>query len=74
LTKGGRGDLRTIFEAVEMKRKKEKPDKSFNPEKYKMTCCPHCKGAGKSPDGEERIEVCGQCGGFGWIKKEEEDK
>ncbi len=74
LAKGGRGDLRIIFEAAEVKRKKEKSGKSFNPEKYKMTRCPHCKGTGKSPDGDEEAEVCSQCGGFGWIKKEGEDK
>jgi len=65
--------LGIIFEAAEMKRRKDKSDKSFNPEKYKMTWCPHCKGTGKSPDGEE-IKVCSQCGGFGWVKKEGEGK
>jgi hypothetical protein len=101
-----------------MKRKKEKLNKNFNPEKYKMACCPYCKGTGKSPDGDEgvnpfdspslvpgfipdgkhddqnagnqvegsglilsgafraveRIKVCSQCGGFGWIKKEGGDQ
>ena len=53
-----------------MIRKKRKLDQHFDPEKYQMICCPHCKGAGKLPDGEKGIKVCSQCGGFGWIKKE----
>jgi RecJ-like exonuclease len=57
-----------------MKRKKEKLNKHFNPEKYKMACCPYCKGTGKSPEGVKGVRVCSQCGGFGWIKKEEDDK
>jgi hypothetical protein len=101
-----------------MKRKNEKLDQHFNPEKYKMICCPYCEGTGKSSDRDEkvnpfdspsaslgfapggnhvdqkagnqvqgsglilsgpfraveRIKVCGQCGGFGWVKKEEDDK
>lgn len=101
-----------------MKRKKEKLDRHFNPDRYKMACCPSCRGTGKSPDGDEgvnpfdaasltvgfspdgkhvnqkagnqvegsglilsgafsaveRIKVCSQCGGFGWIKKERDDK
>jgi DnaJ-class molecular chaperone len=57
-----------------MKRKNEKLDQHFNPEKYKMISCPSCGGTGKSSNGEEKIQVCGQCGGFGWVKKEEDDK
>ena len=57
-----------------MKRKKEKLNKHFDPEKYKMDFCPSCKGTGRSLDGDEGVKVCGQCGGFGWIKKEEEEK
>jgi len=55
-----------------MKRKKEKSNKIFNPEKYKMSCCPHCMGRGKSYHQEEGVKVCWQCGGFGWIKRGEE--
>jgi hypothetical protein len=32
---------------------KRKPHKSFNPEKYKMACCPYYRGTGKSSDGDE---------------------
>jgi hypothetical protein len=53
-----------------MERKKKKLDKCFNPEKYKMACCPSCGGTGKSSSGDEKSKVCGQCGGFGWVKKE----
>jgi len=53
-----------------MKRKKEKLNKHFNPEKYKMTYCPYCGGTGKSSDRDKGVNVCSQCGGFGWIKKE----
>jgi len=57
-----------------MKRKKEKLKKHFNPEKYKMTCCPYCRGTGKSSDEDAEVKVCSQCGGFGWVKKQEEHK
>jgi len=53
-----------------MRREKEKPCKEFNPEKYKMAWCPYCKGTGKSSNGDEAVKVCMQCGGFGWVKKE----
>jgi hypothetical protein len=57
-----------------MRTEKRKLPKSFNPEKYKMACCPHCRGTGKSSDGDEEVKVCSQCGGFGWVKKEGDDK
>ena len=57
-----------------MKRKKEKLDKRFSPEKYKMACRPYCKGTGKSSEGDKGVKVCTQCGGFGWIKKGEDPK
>ena len=44
--------------------------KTFDPEKYNMALCPLCKGEGrlaKNPDG---FDVCKECGGFGFIKKE----
>jgi DnaJ-class molecular chaperone len=53
-----------------MRRKKEKLYKRFNPEKYKMIFCPFCRGRGKSSNEDEGVRVCSQCGGFGWVKKE----
>ena len=53
-----------------MKREKEELNKHLNPEKYKMSCCPYCKGAGKVSNRDEGAKVCSRCGGFGWIKKE----
>jgi len=53
-----------------MKREKEKLNKQFDPEKYKMIFCPSCRGTGKSSNGDEGGKVCRQCGGFGWVKKE----
>jgi hypothetical protein len=57
-----------------MESKKRKLRKDFNPEKYKMVLCPCCKGSGKSSNGNEGVKVCSQCGGFGWVKKEGNDK
>jgi len=54
-----------------MERINEKLDKHFNPEKYKMACCPYCRGTGKSSNSDEKVKVCSQCGGFGWVKKGE---
>jgi rRNA maturation endonuclease Nob1 len=45
----------------------------FNPDKYGMIYCPVCKGLGKSFNEANRGDVCKICGGFGLIKKEEED-
>jgi hypothetical protein len=53
-----------------MRARKERLSKQFNPEKYKMACCRHCKGTGKLSDGDKGVKVCSQCGGFGWVKKE----
>ena len=33
--------------------------------------CPKCKGASKFFDQDKRVSVCNVCGGFGFIKKEE---
>ena len=44
--------------------------KTFDPEKYKMTFYPFCKGDGNLPKTPEGFEVCKECGGFGLIKKE----
>jgi hypothetical protein len=54
-----------------METKKRKLHKEFNPEKYKMVCCPYCGGTGKLSTGGKESKVCNQCGGFGWIKKGE---
>jgi len=43
----------------------------FDPGRYGMIYCPVCKGSGKLFNGVEK-EVCKICGGFGFIKKEEE--
>jgi rRNA maturation endonuclease Nob1 len=45
----------------------------FNPDRYGMIYCPVCKGSGKLFTGVEGGVVCKICGGFGLIKKEEED-
>jgi RecJ-like exonuclease len=47
-------------------------DESFNPEKYGMLSCFECDGNGKLLNEFEDIEVCPRCGGFGFIKKEED--
>jgi len=53
-------------------------DKDFVPEKYGMVTCPLCNGKGflnksfESIDVSARI-VCIKCGGFGAIRKEEDD-
>jgi DnaJ-class molecular chaperone len=57
-----------------MEPKKRKLHRSFNPEKYKMAYCPYCKGTGKSSNEDEGVKVCAQCGGFGWVKKGEDNK
>ena len=46
-------------------------DKSFDPEKYRMLPCIECDGNGILLNEFEDIEVCLRCGGFGFIKKEE---
>jgi rRNA maturation endonuclease Nob1 len=44
---------------------------TFNPQKYGMSFCPDCHGAGKAFNSAKEINVCRVCGGFGLIKKEE---
>jgi DnaJ-class molecular chaperone len=44
----------------------------FNPDRYGMIYCPVCKGAGKLSNGVEGHVVCKICGGFGFIKQEED--
>ncbi len=67
---GGIGGATPAPEEQIMETRKRKLKKEFNPEKYKMASCPSCRGTGKSSDNEKEIKVCTQCGGFGWIKKE----
>lgn len=47
-------------------------DKTFHPEKYGMFSCNECNGNGKLVNEFEDIEVCPRCGGFGFVKKEED--
>ena len=42
----------------------------LNPDRYGMLHCPVCKGAGKLFNEVEGGVVCKICGGFGFIKKE----
>ena len=44
-------------------------DKKFNPEKYEMTVCPICEGYGRISY-SDGAQVCQNCGGFGFVKKE----
>jgi len=44
----------------------------FDPEKYGMFLCIRCDGNGKLLGDSENVEVCPNCGGFGFIKKEED--
>ncbi len=46
------------------------PCRKFNPEKYGMSFCPTCYGAGKTSDNEAEESVCSVCGGFGWVRRE----
>ena len=45
--------------------------KIFDPGKYGMIMCPSCYGCGYVYNPDHR--VCTRCGGFGLIKKEEEE-
>ena len=56
-----------VKENIEMGRR-------FNPERYGMIYCPVCKGRGKLFNAVGEGSVCKMCGGFGFIKKEEENK
>lgn len=46
--------------------KKEKKD--LIPERYGMTTCPLCGGAGKLFQESKKPTVCENCGGFGAVK------
>jgi hypothetical protein len=47
-------------------------DKTFDPEKYGMLVCVRCDGSGKLLNDSGDIEISPRCGGFGFIKKEED--
>jgi len=47
-------------------------DDNFDPERYGMLFCLECDGNGKLLNDSEDTEICPQCGGFGFIKKEKE--
>jgi len=53
-----------------IEREKSIRNKSFNPEKYGMVVCPDCKSDGYV--GYPERQCCPKCGGFGFVKKEEE--
>ena len=44
--------------------------KTINPEKYNMVLCSICNGKGKLPKNPRGFDVCKECGGFGFIKKD----
>ncbi len=50
----------------------QKKNKHFDPDKYGMVYCPACKGSGKLFNEVEESVGCKICGGFGFIKKEED--
>jgi DnaJ-class molecular chaperone len=52
--------------------KKIRKDKNFNPQRYDMALCPLCEGKGFIINPER--QCCQRCGGFGFIKKETEEK
>jgi DnaJ-class molecular chaperone len=45
---------------------------NFDPERYGMLFCIECEGNGKLLSDSDDTEICPKCGGFGFIKKEEE--
>jgi PHP family Zn ribbon phosphoesterase len=47
-------------------------NKALDPKKYGMVSCYECNGNGKLLNDPENMEVCPRCGGFGFIKKEED--
>jgi DnaJ-class molecular chaperone len=44
----------------------------YGPEKYGLVICPECHGTGKLPKNPKGVKVCEKCGGFGFIKNEED--
>jgi len=49
-------------------------DKYVDASRYGMKSCPVCKGTGKLLNDVEGEVVCKTCGGFGFVKKEEEGR
>ena len=47
--------------------------KTFDPEKYNMAFCPVCNGSGRLPKHPKGFDVCGKCGGFGFVRDEPEE-
>ncbi len=45
-------------------------NQEFDPGRYCMVLCSECKGKGKFTDQDKKLLVCSLCGGFGFIKKE----
>ena len=45
----------------------------LNPEKFGYMQCPHCNGYGSSLKDPEGVNICTKCGGWGLIKKENEE-
>lgn len=48
--------------------------KRFDPGKYGMAFCPGCSGSGRSYTDAQGNNVCEVCGGFGCIKKDDNNK
>ncbi len=44
----------------------------FDPKKYGMLFCLECDGNGKLLTDSDDIQICPKCGGFGFVKKENE--
>jgi CheY-like chemotaxis protein len=44
--------------------------KTFEPGKYNMVLCPLCKGKGRLDENPDGFDVCKECAGFGFIKRE----
>jgi len=47
-------------------------DDNFDPKRYGMFFCLECNGNGKLLTDSNDIQICPKCGGFGFIKKEDE--
>jgi DnaJ-class molecular chaperone len=45
-------------------------NQEFDPGRYRMVLCPECKGKGKLSGRDKKLFVCSLCGGFGFIKRE----
>ena len=47
-------------------------DDNFDPKRYGMLFCLECNGNGKLLTDSDDIQICPKCGGFGFVKKENE--